>query len=140
MSSKFRQFYKVVDDNFTDLKSRTIINSIIQQSKLQATDKPLIEQTYLAELCGCDRRTIHRKLKKLEEDGWLEKKMVLNKQHYTTTQLTIRERLKELMKQTERRPKIKERLKETECRQEKVMKSIIPHIDNTPLRVEDLDL
>ena len=136
MSSKFRQYYKVVDDNFTDLKSRTIINAIIQQNKLQATDKPLIEQTYLAELCGCERTTIHRKLKKLEEDGWLTRKMVLNKQGYTTTQLTIKKRLKELMKQTERKPKIKE----TERRQKKVVKSIIPHIENTPLRVEDLDL
>lgn len=89
--------FGVVEDNFKDLKERFITNEIINQTFFQKTDKPLIEQTYLAELCGCDRRTIHRKLRKLEEDGWLTRKMVLNVKGHTTTQFTLTDKLKSLV-------------------------------------------
>lgn len=129
--SKFKKHYKIVDEHFKDLKERCIINEIIHQSILQKTEKPLIEQTYFALLCGCSRMTIHRKLKRLKENGCIMYKMVVNSKGYTTTQITITEKLKDLIKVIGKDKKANRIVKDN------VINTIIPKIDNTPLSIEN---
>lgn len=128
--STFKKHYKIVDDNFKDYKERYIINEIINQSLFQKTNKPLIEQTYLALLCGCTRMTIYRTLKRLEKDGWISHKMVLNSQGYTTTQFSINDKMKELIKSIGMEKKAMKKIKQ------KVINSIIPIMGDEPLSVE----
>lgn len=121
--SKFKKHYKIIEEQFTDLKERIIINEIINQSNFQKTDKPLIEQTYLAKICGCSRMTIHRTLKRLKGNEWVSYKMVLNKKGYTTTQITINDKLKELRKE------IGVKNKTIKCAKQKVINSVIPNFE-----------
>lgn len=130
MASNFKKNYGVVDANFTNLKERCIINEIINQSIFQRTDKPLIEQTYLADVCCCDKKTIQRKLNKLEDEEWITKKRIKKANGYFTTQISITDKLKGIIKEIGREKKTTKKMKE------KVINSIIPKIDDSPLSME----
>lgn len=131
MASKFKKNYGIVEDNFKPLKERTIINEIINQSIFQRTDKPLIEQTYLALLCDCSRMTIHRILIRLKKDDWITYKMVLNSQGYTTTQFILTDKFKGLLNEIGTQKKVNKKVKE------RVINSEIPKIDNRPLSMDN---
>ncbi len=130
MASKFKKNYEVVDNNFNDLKERHIINEIINQSIFQKTDKPLIEQTYLADVCCCDKKTIQRKLNRLEYEEWITKKRTKKANGYFTTQISITEKLKGIIKEIGMEKKTIKKIKE------KLTNSIIPKMDNSPLSID----
>lgn len=100
--SIFTKYYNIIEVIFQDEKECKIINIIIEQMKHQHTNTPLIEQTYLAKRVNCDKKTIQRKLNKLECEGWIEKRRVKNKQGYFTTEVKVTKKFKELLKDIEK--------------------------------------
>lgn len=122
--SIFTKNYNLVNMVFNDGKECCIVNIIIQQIQNQKTNTPLIEQTYLAKKLNCDRKTIQRKLKKLEDEEWITRKRKKNKQGYFTTEFSINDKFKWLLKEIERA--------ETNTKKstvEKVTNSIIPQME-----------
>lgn len=119
--------YNLVNIIFKNEKHCSIINIIIEQIKSQNTNKPLIEQTYLANKLNCDRRTIQRILNKLEDDEWITRKRIKNRKGYFTTQIKINDKFVWLLKEIN---KMEERSNTNRKIKEKVINSVIPKMED----------
>lgn len=124
--SIFTKDYNLVNMIFKDGKECRIINIVIDQIKKQGTNKPLIEQTYLAKILNCDKKTIQRKLNTLEEEEWITRKRVKNTKGYFTTQISINDKFKWLLKEID---KLEDKSNVNKRIKQKVINSVIPNLE-----------